>query len=56
LRKPYVEGMRITIITSMPDETLEKGKDIITKIIKPQVNFDGKIIQIAQVEVTVGVK
>ena len=56
LGKPYVEGMRITIITSISDETSEKGKDVITKIIKPQVNYEGKLIQTAQVEILVGVK
>ena len=33
------------------DENLEKGQSIITKIIKPQLNFNGKLIQMAQVEV-----
>jgi len=56
LGKPFVEGMKITIITSIPDENLEKGNDVITKIIKPQVNFNEKLIQMAQVEVTVGIK
>ncbi|MCL2097508.1 MAG: hypothetical protein FWH23_01945 [Bacteroidales bacterium] len=55
LEKPFVEGMKITIITSIPDENLEKGNDVITKIIKPQVNFNEKLIQMAQVEVTVGI-
>lgn len=55
LGKPFIEGMKITIITSIPDENLEKGKDLITKIIKPQVNFNEKLIQMAQVEVTVGI-
>ena len=56
LGKPYIEGMRITITSSIPDETVEKGKDIITKIIKPQVNFNEKLIQTAQVEVKIGTK
>ena len=55
LGKPFIEGMKITIITSIPDENLEKGRDLITKIIKPQVNFNEKLIQMAQVEVTVGI-
>jgi hypothetical protein len=32
-----------------------KGIDTITKIIKPQVNYKDKMIQMAQVEVTVGI-
>jgi ribosomal protein S8 len=54
--KQYNEGMKITIVSSIPDENLEKGIDIITKIIKPQVNHNNKMIQMAQVEVNVGVK
>jgi hypothetical protein len=56
LGKPYIEGMRITIISSIPDENMDKGKDIITKIIKPQVNYNDRMIQMAQVEVSVGIK
>ena len=33
---------------------METGKQIITRIIKPQVNFNGKMIQAAQIEVSVG--
>jgi len=55
LGKPFVEGMKITIVTTIPDENLKKGIDVITKIIKPQVNFNEKLIQMAQVEVSVGI-
>jgi hypothetical protein len=37
-----------------PDITIKKGEQIITRIIKPQVNFNNDIIQEAQVEVSVG--
>jgi hypothetical protein len=53
--KQYKEGMRITIVSSIPDENIKKGIDTITKIIKPQVNYHDKMIQMAQVEVTVGI-
>jgi hypothetical protein len=53
--KQYNEGMKITIVSSIPDENVRKGVDIITKVIKPQVNYRDKMIQMAQVEVTVGV-
>ena len=33
---------------------LNKGDEIISKIIKPQVNHGGKMIQAAQIEVSVG--
>ena len=51
----YVEGMKVNVISSLPDETLKEGKDIITKVIKPQVNYNEKLIQMAQVEVSVGI-
>jgi len=37
-----------------PDENLKQGEQVITRIIKPQVNFKGVMIQAAQVEVSVG--
>lgn len=53
LGKEYNEGMKAapSFITS---EDLETGKQIITRIIKPQVNFKGQMIQSAQIEVSVG--
>lgn len=53
LGKPYNEGMKVQVITSIPDENLEKDTAIITKVIKPQVNFNEKMIQMAQIEVSV---
>lgn len=54
LRKKFHEGMKLVVINSVPDENLEPGVEVISKVIKPQVNFDGKMIQAAQVEVSVG--
>ena len=53
LNKPYDIGnnMEATIII---DEKLEKGESIITRIIKPQINYKGKLIQAAQIEVSQG--
>jgi len=56
LGKEFIDGMRITVLMSIPDEKLEQGKAVITKIIKPQVDFNEKLIQTAQVELSVGVK
>ncbi|GIV37730.1 MAG: hypothetical protein KatS3mg032_2109 [Cyclobacteriaceae bacterium] len=53
LNKPFDPGMRVTA-NFRPDENLKKGEQIITRIIKPQVNFKGVMIQAAQVEVSVG--
>lgn len=51
--KEYNEGMKV-IANFIPNEDLETGKQIITRIIKPQVNYDGKMIQSAQIEVSIG--
>lgn len=53
LGKEYNEGMKV-IANFIPSEDLEAGKQIITRIIKPQVNFKGQMIQSAQIEVSVG--
>ena len=51
LGKEYSEGMKATV-KFIQDEDFEEGKRIITRIIKPQVNFNGTMIQTAQIEVT----
>lgn len=53
LGKEYNEGMKVTA-NFTPSEELETGKQIISRIIKPQVNFKGEMIQAAQIEVSVG--
>lgn len=49
----YVEGMTVQP-TFVLDDSLEVGEQTITKVIKPQVNYKNKIIEIAQVEVSTG--
>lgn len=51
LGKPYVAGMKAAV-TFVTDETLEEDKQIITRIIKPQINYNGQMIQAAQIEVS----
>jgi len=46
----YNSGMNM-VATLEFDESIESGKQIIKRIIKPQVNFDGKVIQTAKVTV-----
>ncbi|MDC0925718.1 hypothetical protein OAQ24_00700 [Flavobacteriaceae bacterium] len=53
LGKEYNEGMKAST-SFTTNEDLESGKQIITRVIKPQVNFNGKMIQAAQIEVSVG--
>ena len=53
LNKPYDQGMKVSA-KFKPDSTLKHGEQIITRIIKPQVNYNDVIIQEAQVEVSIG--
>ncbi|MCF6142358.1 hypothetical protein L1S34_13760 [Flavobacterium sp. K77] len=53
LGKDYNEGMKV-IANFIPSEEIETGKQIITRIIKPQVNYKNEMIQSAQIEVSVG--
>lgn len=53
LGKPFNEGMKVSA-NFIPDEDLEAGQQIITRIIKPQVNYKGVMIQSAQIEVSQG--
>jgi predicted PurR-regulated permease PerM len=46
----YNSGMNM-VATLEFDDTIESGKQIIKRIIKPQVNFEGKMIQAAKVTV-----
>lgn len=54
LNKPYVEGLTVTTTRFVPSADLNKGERIITRVIKPQVNYKGVLVQSAKVEVSVG--
>lgn len=51
LGKSYVAGMKAAV-TFVIDENLEPGQQIVTKIIKPQINYQQQMIQAAQIEVS----
>lgn len=53
LGKPFNDGMKVSA-NFIPDEDLEAGQQVITRIIKPQVNYKGVMIQSAQIEVSQG--
>jgi hypothetical protein len=55
LGKTYHPGLPVTIINSFPDENLEKDQEVISKILIPAVRYKDKIIQTAQIEVSIGV-
>jgi len=52
INKDYDERMNIDVINFITDGNLTEGRKIITSIIKPQVNYNGVLIQRAQVDVT----
>ncbi|MFN4763698.1 hypothetical protein ACKGJN_11280 [Gillisia sp. Q332] len=49
--KEYHEGMKASV-NFIQNKDFDEDKKIITRIIKPQVNFNGTMIQTAQIEVT----
>lgn len=51
LGKEYDEGMRVTA-NFIEDEDVEAGKQIISGIVKPQINYKGVMIQSAQITVS----
>ncbi len=51
LGKSYNEGMKVTA-NFVSDENLEEGKQIITGITKPQINYNGQMIQAAEITVS----
>lgn len=53
LGKPYNDGMKVTA-NFVLDENIVGDERIITRIIKPQVNYNGIMIQSAQIEVSQG--
>lgn len=52
LGKPYKEGMKC-IANFIPNEDLEEGAKIITGITKPQINYNGVMIQAAEIIVSI---
>lgn len=51
LGKPYNEGMKV-VANFVPDDNLKEGEQVITGVIKPQINYNGKMIQSAQITVS----
>lgn len=51
LGKPYDDGMKV-VANFVTDESLTPGAQVITAISKPQINYNGVMIQSAQVTVS----
>jgi hypothetical protein len=49
----YNEGMSV-IANFIPSENLKRGERVITKVVKPQINYNNSIIYSAEVEVSYG--
>jgi hypothetical protein len=54
LGKQFHQGLKVIVTSSIPDENIEKGHEIISKILIPAVMYNDKMIQTAQIEVSVG--
>ena len=52
LGKEYDEGMKMDNVDFIEDETLPQGSQIITAIVRPQINYKGIMIQKAQIKVS----
>ena len=49
--KKYVDGMKVEArFVDNPD--IPKGEEVITEVLKPQINYKGVVIQTAKVEVS----
>jgi len=48
----YVDGMNVDKVVFKDDDNIEEGKQIITAVRRPQINYNGKAIQLANIEVS----
>jgi hypothetical protein len=54
LGKSFSDKMKVIVTSIIPDDNFEKDVEIITKVLIPQVNFNDKMIQTAQIETSKG--
>jgi len=50
--KPYDEGMNVDVISFVEDDNLTENTKIISKVLRPEIIYNNKLIQRAQVEVS----
>ena len=53
--KKFNEGLQVKA-RFIPDDSLSEGEQLITKVVRPQVNFKGQLIQPSEIEVGTGYK
>lgn len=51
--KPFSDGLNV-VARFIPDENLSPDERIISKVIKPQVNYRGSVVQVSELEVSTG--
>jgi len=51
LGQPYFDGMKV-VANFKFDETLPEGRQIVTSVARPQVNYKGEMIQVAEIMVS----
>jgi LPXTG-motif cell wall-anchored protein len=54
LGQKYDERLNIEVVGEEIDPSLKAGEEVISKVIKPLVKYNGKQIQAAQVEISIG--
>jgi len=54
LNTPYHDGMTVKA-RFIPSENMKAGERIITKVIRPQINYKNQLVQIAEIEVSTGI-
>ncbi len=54
LGKPYNDGLLVEAEFT-PDENLQPGEQVISRIYRPEVRFGGEVIQMAKIQVSLGV-
>lgn len=52
LGEEYVEGLNVDKVVFKDDDSIEEGKQIITAVRRPQINYNGIAIQLANIEVS----
>ena len=51
LGQPYNDGMKV-VASFKFDESLPEGQQVVTSVIRPQVNYRGEMIQVAEIIVS----
>jgi hypothetical protein len=55
LGQKYDDGMKVIVINAVEDKNLKQGEEVISRIIKPLVKYNGEQIQAAQVDISIGI-